>query len=346
MNTPQLDEQHLQQISRFPVEQHQPLTALANAFPEALDLAFTNPPLAVALANARGWDTFGLATVDRQFIGGLLRQRRRRICGALGYPSSERVVGILGKVQPQACSVNLLARVRCSFRNPALLSIFSHLPAIGAAELRVAADLGDCPNVSIALFADLAAQFTRETVKGWGRILRQTEALLQPRRQECRLFEWAAASQDDAFLRLRQPHGRLLRSVLQVRRCYHRLWRDLAKMAVRPVHEHAAIADIPFPEAPLPGIDDIQPINSAAALVEEARAMEHCVLDYAGGVAEGDTYLYRVMNPERATLLIDCRGTVWRMKELAGVRNEPVSSETEDLVESWLRHAQQPIRND
>ena len=80
--------------------------------------------------------------------------------------------------------------------------------------------------------------------------------------------------------------------------------------------------------------------------VEEARTMSHCVLSYAWRVAEGDTYLYRVMIPERATLLIGYCGTSWRMEELAGVRNQPVSSATEALVESWLRRTQAPSRND
>ena len=321
----QHNDPHLQQVSLFPVEERDALTALIKGFPEALDLAFTNPPLAVALANAPAWDTFGLVRVDRAFIGGLLRQRRRRICGALGFPSSGRVVRILGKVQPQACSVRPLARVRCSLRNPALLSILSHLPTIGAAELRLAADLSNAPRVSAALFADLTAQFTCETEDGWGRLLRQIETLL----------------------RLRPPHWRPFRSVQKVRRCYDRLWRDLAGLLnFDPLHADTALSDIPFPPVPLPGLDEIQPINSAAALVEEARAMDHCVLSYAWRVAEGDTYLYRVMNPERATLLIGYRGTAWRMEELAGVRNQPVSSATEDLIESWLRRAQQPIRHD
>lgn len=301
------------------------MTSFIEGFPEASDLAFTNPPLAVALAGAQGWDTFGLVKVDRAFIGGLLRQRRRKICGALGYPSSGRVVRILGKVQPQACAVNLLARVRCALRNPAVLSILSHLPTIGPAELGAAADLGNCSQISLTLFADMAAQSARETDGTWGALVRQIETLSQLRHRECRM----------------------LRSVQQVRRCYFRLWRELVGLeSYDPKHMEVIGADIPFPGVPLPGIADIQPIDSAAALVEEARAMNHCALTYAERVAAGDRYLYRVMHPERATVLIGYRGTTWHLQELAGVQNQPVSSATEELVESWLRSAQAPIRND
>lgn len=131
---------HREQVNLFPAEEQDALAALLDGFPEAVDLAQTHPALAVAMAHARGWDTFGLVTPDRAFVGDMLGQRRRRIGGALGFPANERVVRILGKVQPPACAVTPLARSRGALRNPAILSILSHLPTIGPTELRVAAD--------------------------------------------------------------------------------------------------------------------------------------------------------------------------------------------------------------
>lgn len=131
---------HREQVNLFPAEEQDALAALLDGFPEAVDLAQTHPALAVAMAHARGWDTFGLVTPDRAFVGDMLGQRQRRIGGALGFPANERVVRILGKVQPQACAVTPLARSRGALRNPSILSILSHLPTIGPTELRVAAD--------------------------------------------------------------------------------------------------------------------------------------------------------------------------------------------------------------
>ena len=131
---------HREQVNLFPAEEQDALAALLDGFPEAVDLAQTHPALAVAMAHARGWDTFGLVTPDRAFVGDMLGQRRRRIGGALGFPANERVVRILGKVQPPACAVTPLARSRGALRNPAILSILSHLPTIGPTELRVAAE--------------------------------------------------------------------------------------------------------------------------------------------------------------------------------------------------------------
>ena len=134
---------HREQVNLFPAEEQDALAALLDGFPEAVDLAQTHPALAVAMAHARGWDTFGLVTPDRAFVGDMLGQRQRRIGGALGFPANERVVRILGKVQPQACAVTPLARSRGALRNPAILSILSHLPTIGPTELRVAVEFRD-----------------------------------------------------------------------------------------------------------------------------------------------------------------------------------------------------------
>ncbi len=337
----------IQQISLFPPDERVALGTFIGCFPEAFDLVFTNPPLAVALANAHGWDTFGLVTVDSKFIGELLRQRRRKICGTLGFPSSERVVRILRKVQPQACYVDLLARVRAALPNHSLLAILSHLPTIGAAELSVAADLSDCPNISVGLFTDLVMHFTQESAGEWRKLLRQTANLLQPPRNECRLFNWATPSRHEAFSHRRHTDGHRLRSVQQVRRSHYRLWCDLVDLeSFDPANDYADFDDILFPSAPLPGIDAIRPINSGSTLVEEARSMGHCVLSYAKRVAEGKCYLYRVLNPDRATLLIAYHITNWRIEELAGVRNQSVSPATKEVVESWLRTTQALIRHD
>ncbi len=343
---PQRNDSDTLQIERYPVEQRAALAVFVSAFPEGNDLLYSNPPLSVAMANARVWDTFGLATVDHPFISVLLRQRRRKICAALGFPSCERVVRILSKVQPQACYVDLLARVRGAFRNPSLLSILSHLTVIGAVELTVAADLGDCPNVSFTLFEDLVMHFTRETNEEWRSILRQTSNLLQPRPDENRLFEWADPSRDEMLTRIAHGDVRKLRSVMHVRRSYYRFWNRLVDLTTfDPSNDYADLAEMQFPAAPLPGIDIIQPIHSGAVLVDEARSMGHCVLDYAEHVAVGCGYLYRVLNPERATLWIARRNSVWGIEQLAGVRNQAVSLATKYTVESWLRQTQALIQN-
>jgi hypothetical protein len=61
------------------------------------------------------------------------------------------------------------------------------------------------------------------------------------------------------------------------------------------------------------------------------------VASYAPRVREGRVFIYRVLQPERATLsLIRTDTGRWEIGELKASRNRPVSEQTQDLVEQWL----------
>lgn len=83
MSTASQHEQPRAVFNRFPKQHREAVAALLAAVPNALELAQTNPPLAVILANAGEWGTFRLAKVNSSFVADLLRQRRKEICAAL-----------------------------------------------------------------------------------------------------------------------------------------------------------------------------------------------------------------------------------------------------------------------
>ena len=67
----------------------------------------------------------------------------------------------------------------------------------------------------------------------------------------------------------------------------------------------------------------------------------NCVASYASRVREGNTYIYRVLHPERATLSLVRRSPFsdWEIDELERRYNTDVSEETEDFVQAWVeRH--------
>ena len=72
-------------------------------------------------------------------------------------------------------------------------------------------------------------------------------------------------------------------------------------------------------------------------MIDEGREQEHCAMSYAKDIANGAVYLYRVLEPERATLAIvrDESGE-WRLDQLLRARNEPVTEETNQGVVRWL----------
>jgi hypothetical protein len=97
-----------------------------------------------------------------------------------------------------------------------------------------------------------------------------------------------------------------------------------------------------FMPPPLPGIaGQIEPITSPSDLVDEGEYQGNCVASYANRVREGDTYIYRVLHPERATLSLARRSPFsdWQIDELECRFNTDVAEETEEFVQAWIeRH--------
>lgn len=96
---------------------------------------------------------------------------------------------------------------------------------------------------------------------------------------------------------------------------------------------------IAFPPPPLSGTDAIQPITCEAELLAEGRAMHHCVAGYRNDVRRGHCYIYRVLEPQRATLEIKCPQLVIGQLKLA--HNEKPSEACWQAVQHWLKAALQ-----
>ena len=91
-----------------------------------------------------------------------------------------------------------------------------------------------------------------------------------------------------------------------------------------------------FPAPPVPGTSTIVPIASAEDLYTEAREQRNCVASFAGAVAAGAFYIYRLLTPERATVALRRTGRTWVLDEVAGPGNRPVSDAGHAEVASWL----------
>ena len=99
--------------------------------------------------------------------------------------------------------------------------------------------------------------------------------------------------------------------------------------------------DEPFGKPPIPGTDTIQPLKTPRELITEGYAQHNCVGSYADLVRSGNCCIYRVLEPERATLsIIKISDGDWRISELYATCNKPVKSETRQAVKEWLSQTQ------
>jgi hypothetical protein len=92
-----------------------------------------------------------------------------------------------------------------------------------------------------------------------------------------------------------------------------------------------------FPDSPIAGTDAILPITHSAMLQEEGAQMGHCIADYEDVILARRFAAYRLVAPERATLLLDVDDLA--ILELRGVGNADVGEETRRAIEAWIADA-------
>ena len=96
-----------------------------------------------------------------------------------------------------------------------------------------------------------------------------------------------------------------------------------------------------FPAPPLTGNAFIQPIICYSELLSEGQQQHHCVASYAEDIRLGKYYVYRVLEPERATLGInvqyfDGKNIRISIDQLKGFANSTVSIDTAQAVTDWF----------
>jgi hypothetical protein len=84
-----------------------------------------------------------------------------------------------------------------------------------------------------------------------------------------------------------------------------------------------------------------QPLATPRELMAEGYAQHNCVGTYSDRVRSGNCFIYRILEPERATLsIIKASGGDWLISELYTACNKPVKSEPGQSVKEWLSQIQ------
>jgi hypothetical protein len=252
-------------------------------------LAQSVPALAAGLAGAAD---LGRRLTVRERLA-LLRQRRRDLAAALGFPARESAVRFLAKLPARACHTARIARLRDALGDPQFLARTGHLAFLSGPLLDL---LLDQPLVEMVEFPLLDQLATAPP----GEIRAVVDCL-----RDLRAFREQRANRP-ARIRSREHLQQ------EVRRLRLAAERD------------AQNGNLEFPPPPFQGLDWIEPIRTPEALTAEGRAMHHCAASYARSVASGQLYFYRVLAPERATLAINLRLGRWTIHQIQGPCNRPV----------------------
>lgn len=98
-----------------------------------------------------------------------------------------------------------------------------------------------------------------------------------------------------------------------------------------------------FPPCPIDAYEDDEfemvPLRSRTALRQEAEAMTNCIEDFSSGICQRKYYAYKLLRPERATVLIKRQWmNRWMVKEAMISANErQVHPNTMSKLSRWVR---------
>lgn len=328
----------LSKIARFPILQWR-LLEFAHNHAAFRDLLESNAVLAYALAcNDELRHTPPDQAAGRAH--GWAARKQRELAHALGFPATENSVRVLGKVLPEAVNPSSLRMLRdCLPFDAKVAKWISHLPELNAGTLAFLVQKPMRAVLSPSLLRELTASADERSRAPSADLLSDTLRMGEG------IPEWALPV-IRSRARIREVHDRTLLEHLAEQERLHRLSEARVRAAppVPPVRAApppgaGRTADPPqrFPDPPIPGNEDIVPIQSEADLRLEGLQQRNCVGALSQSVRAGRRYFYRVLKPERATLsLVSVSGGRWARDELCRKANQPVSRRTVDAVKLWL----------
>ena len=282
------------------------LLQLMQKSPVTVELAGINPALCFALASYKVFRK-RFCTMEGATI--VSKRRQRDIAEWVGFPSTDAVARILAKVPTESVSVDLLKSLSSMMREPEKVKILAHLPRLNAGVLGILSADRLFAAIKPALLSEIACcpeEDLHSQAADMLTHLLEMKRTVTPDTPPPRIHSLAC---------LRTLHDIVLAEFLRI--------------------DQQQGGSLPKP--PIPGTEKIVPILTCGDLREEGKMQNNCVGGYAYKIREGKTFIYRVLEPERATLeIIMTSEGDWNIGQLKRRSNTNASAATRQAVQSWL----------
>lgn len=302
------------------------LLRLIRHCPETLELLQSNPVLAWLCA-----DAIAAQEVPVPKAREIILARRRDICAFAGLAATESMVRSIGRMKADDYTQDLFFNLQKILIDKEKVSRLRLIKKVPASEMRnlclrfdyMAWALSGEDKNGVTVWDKMGDNVGTNGYRIWtdtmglGRNLRIPDT--EKRLARCKSFE-----------ELQHIHDRWSRT----------LSRDRAVRLTGEFFEKYGTSS--FPQPPLPGNADIVPVITIKELLEEGADMHHCVGSYAERVMTGESYIYRVLRPQRATLEISDTGDMHHICQLKLAQNGEPSPETWAKVRYWFASALQP----
>lgn len=252
---------------------------------------------------------------EQQFVS-LCKSKRTEILKTCGLPNTSSAVKLLQKIQASYFNRYTYDQIRELF---------------GIEDYAVLNHRGSVPIRWVAVLKRFPALLYSKFVHNWhGDWASEEYELLRD------IARMVATHDDEDYLRwlngcrdlesLKAQHDNLVNRMVEQNRN-------------SPGHE--ILGNKPYPAPPITGIEHIEPIMNSQGLRDESEQQRHCVASYHSEIVQGRYYVYRVLEPERATLGVNIlktkNGNVsLRIDQIRGYKNQKVKKETEKFVLGWF----------
>jgi hypothetical protein len=125
-----------------------------------------------------------------------------------------------------------------------------------------------------------------------------------------------------------------MKSAFQIKNLHDTLAVELSRKSKEAIVEKYG-EDLP--SSPLREAENIVHISKVRDLLAEGEEMKHCVGGYVERVMSGDVFIYRIFEPERATVEVErMPDGKFRIVQVKSYKNGDVSNTTFMLLRDWL----------
>jgi hypothetical protein len=254
----------------------------------------------------------------------MVSRRQVEILQWLGFPSAEAMVRLMRKILPEAITPPDARMLRQAVVEPEAARLLSHLRIVNAGILGLVSNLKLLPFISPQLLAEVSRSEDERTRQPAADLLINALYIMTVSLIHLRIPRFLSIAA------IREFHDRMIAEAQRKT--------EVSRTAVQARRKRKS-PTLPsaFPPPPVPGTPDIVPLTTSGQLKAEGSEQHNCVGTYARKVRAGDVYIYKVLNPERATLAIRLGSDgFWRRSEIECARNRPVSNSTKAAVDQWL----------
>lgn len=248
--------------------------------------------------------------IDRLEVYSLKRAKRLR---PLGLPPTREVYRIISKLPVTDCFPVQLEQLREAVKKPDKRKLMRHLKSITIWTLETLQLSSEYLDVNL-----LSMEHSEQMPAECNNLAELCTEIINHRQVLHRFPAWPY-----------RGSGVSLHQLIQAR---NSLELELALGSM------AKSARLPAP--PVTGINSskikVEPLTTVRALFQEGGKMGNCIMTYARHALSGTHYAYRMLHPQRATILLVRRPDDWYPVEIRTAENGYAAPSTVDLVHAWV----------